>query len=115
MTSVNTTVLDRGSFYLISLKGSLNGESSPAFEQSMKEMPPKHTIFNMQDLDYISSAGLRVVLVTAKELKKKNMRLLLSNLEPKIKKVFEMAGFLSIIETAQTQDKAVERLGFTLE
>lgn len=107
---MNTSVVDKGSFYIAKPRGSLNGESSPAFEQHIREMPQKSVILNMQELEYISSAGLRAVLIIAKELKANDKKLILCNLEAKIRRVFDMAGFLSIIDAAPSQEDAIERL-----
>ena len=51
---------------------------------------PTVIIFDMKDVDYMSSVGVRVILKTRKVLKKKNGQVLLIHLQPQIKKVFEI-------------------------
>jgi anti-anti-sigma factor len=55
---------------------------------------PKVIVFDMQRVEYISSAGIRVVLKTKKALKKQEGKLVLVNLQPQIKKVFEIVNAL---------------------
>ena len=52
----------------------------------------------MQDLDYMSSAGVRVILKTREALKKKDGRLVFMNLQPQIKKVFEIINALPSVQ-----------------
>jgi anti-anti-sigma factor len=55
---------------------------------------PKVIVFDMKEVEYISSAGIRVVLKTKKALKKHEGKLVLVNLQPQIKKVFEIVNAL---------------------
>lgn len=76
-------------------------------------------IFDMKDVDYISSAGVRVILKARKVFKKKEGQVLLIHLQPQVKKVFEIIKalpttqvFTSVEELDQYLDqmqrKAVE-------
>jgi anti-anti-sigma factor len=53
---------------------------------------------NFQELDYISSAGLSVLLVTQKRLKENNHQLILKNLNKHIQEIFKYAGFHMIFQ-----------------
>ncbi|MFC1770842.1 STAS domain-containing protein [Candidatus Margulisiibacteriota bacterium] len=53
-------------------------------------------IFNMQDVDYISSAFLRICITTGKKLGRENFSLI--NVLPEVKKVFKIAGIDKILE-----------------
>ena len=73
----------------------------------------KDFVIDFAGLDYISSAGLRVILATTKKLKEKEGKLLLSSLKDIVKEVFEISGFTAIIpiydsvETALTDNFGV--------
>jgi anti-sigma B factor antagonist len=58
----------------------------------------KSVVVNFKDLDYISSAGLSVLLVTQKRLSEKNQQLKLINMNNHIRDVFMYAGFDAIFE-----------------
>lgn len=66
-------------------------------------------VLDFSRLDYISSAGLRVVLVVAKRLKAAGSNFVLAGLQPHIKDVFEIAGFLSILDVAGSRAEALDR------
>ena len=55
----------------------------------LKETPDV-IIFDMEFADYISSTGIRVLLKTKKTLKETNGKMVFMNLQPQIKKVFDI-------------------------
>lgn len=67
-------------------------------------------LIDMTDLAFISSAGLRVLLVMAKRLKQEGGKLVLCALNPQVLEVMEISGFLSILTTVGTRDEALARL-----
>ena len=77
----------------VALKGALNTDTAPGFEQQLgKVLADGHqlTVLDMKDLDYISSAGLRVIFKAAKQSKSDGRRLAEANRKPHIDKVFEI-------------------------
>ena len=58
-------------------------------DQALKESPDV-IIFDMEFADYISSTGIRVLLKTKKTLKETNGKMVFMNLQPQIKKVFDI-------------------------
>lgn len=77
----------------IRLIGALNTDTAPAFEQTLQRLiAAGHdlTVLDMQELDYISSAGLRVIFKAAKQARADNRRLAAANRKPHIDKVFEI-------------------------
>lgn len=63
----------------------------PEFEAS------KQVELNFAELVYVSSAGLRVLLMGQKTAKTKSASMTLSNVSPDIMEVFEMTGFSGIL------------------
>ena len=77
----------------VSLNGALNTDTAPEFEQSLQKVIDEGyqlTVLDMKDLDYISSAGLRVIFKAAKHTKAADRRLAAANRKPHIDKVFEI-------------------------
>ena len=58
-------------------------------DQALKEAPDV-IIFDMEFADYISSTGIRVLLKTKKALQETDGKMVFMNLQPQIKKVFEI-------------------------
>ncbi len=87
------TVDEENSVVRVALKGALNTDTAPGFEKRMQEvMKGGHqlTVLDMKDLDYISSAGLRVIFKAAKEANAAGLRMAAANRKPHIDKVFEI-------------------------
>jgi anti-anti-sigma factor len=91
-----TTTVDideNNSVARVSLAGALNTDTAPAFEGRLQEVVDQGlalTVLDMKSLDYISSAGLRVIFKLAKQVKAKGNRLAAANRQPHIDKVFEI-------------------------
>ena len=60
--------------------------------------------------EYISSAGLRVLLSTAKRLQKSGGKIVLCSLKPYVHEVFETAGFIRIFKIYDSEEEALKSL-----
>lgn len=68
-------------------------------------------VIDFSQVNYISSAGLRVLLKTAKQMKKGGGKLGLCNLNDQIKEVLELSGFLGIIDCHDSVDSCIDAFG----
>ncbi len=95
------------------LNGSLDSNTSPAFEEkvvaSIEEGCAK-IIVDFAALDYISSAGLRVLNLASVKLKPASGDLVLCALQDYVREVFEIAGFDQFLPIVSTMDDAVAKL-----
>jgi anti-anti-sigma factor len=66
-------------------------------------------VVDLSGVDYISSAGLRVMLTLAKRVRDRKGALALTGLEDAVRQVFELAGFLPLFRIEATRDAAVAR------
>ena len=66
--------------------------------ESVLEAESTRLLIDLSELEYISSAGLRVLLVVAKKMQQKGGKIVLSTLTPNVKEVFEISGFSSIFK-----------------
>ncbi|MEW6545121.1 MAG: STAS domain-containing protein [Nitrospirota bacterium] len=100
----------KGPVMLLALKGRLDASSAPGLEEKLLaliEGGETKFVFNFLQLDYISSAGLRVLLMAAKRLKAANGRIVLTSLKDQIREVFEIAGFSAIFPMYEVEDDAL--------
>ena len=77
----------------IGMKGALNTDTAPGFEETLSEAVQENwqlLVLDMKELDYISSAGLRVIFKAAKQQKGDGHSLAVANRQPQIEKVFEI-------------------------
>jgi len=97
---------------IVTASEKIDGITSPELENFLTDLIQKTTsniILDCSDLKYISSAGLRVVLVTAKKLRAQNRELFLSGLNGPAKDVFQLSGFYSILKIFDTTAQALEQ------
>lgn len=64
-------------------------------------------VLNFEDISYISSAGMRVILITAKSLQSKGVKLVLCSMNDSIREVFKISGFDKIIPIHDSQSEAL--------
>ena len=95
---------------ILELLGRLDSNTSPEFEKKIFEVIDEGTrsvVVDFASLDYISSAGLRVLLKAAKELKRSDGKIVLCSMKDYIKEVFEIAGFVSLFPITSSVIDAV--------
>lgn len=80
----------------ITIKGRLDTVTAPDLEKELNLDDVKKLIVDLNELDYISSAGLRVILNTQK-IMNKNGSMIIRNAKPEIMEIFDMTGFSSIL------------------
>jgi len=101
-----------GNVLIVSLQGKLNSSNAAQVEAEILQHISRgvnQLLLDLGELDYISSAGLRVVLVTAKRLKQSAGVLVLCGIQNPIREVFEISGFLNILNVADTREHALQR------
>ena len=94
MDLTTTVAIDEeNSVARVALAGALNTDTAPAFELRLQDVVAagnELTVLDMKDLDYISSAGLRVIFKAANQTKSSGRKLAAANRKPHIDKVFEI-------------------------
>lgn len=91
--STDVSIDEDNSIARVALVGALNTDTAPGFEQRLQAVVERGlelTVLDMRDLDYISSAGLRVIFKAAKQVHSTGRRLAAVNRKPHIEKVFEI-------------------------
>lgn len=102
--------------FVVSSEGSLDTNTYSILEKqvdSILEGSPRVIIFDMEYLNYISSMGVRVVLKTRKALEKRGSDIVLLNLKPHIKKVFDIINALpseQVFSSIEEMDRYLDRM-----
>ena len=82
----------------IKLDGKLDTNTSPELDSKMSELEGmEEVIIDMKDLDYISSAGLRVLLSMQKAMNKQG-KMTIINVCENVMDIFEVTGFSDILD-----------------
>jgi len=93
--------------------GKINSLMAPEFEKALGEAiegDPKHLIVNLKDVEYLSSAGLRSILVIAKRLDKKQRKLAFVGARELVADVIRLTGVDRIFPLCATTQEAIEKL-----
>lgn len=102
--------MTQGEFLVLRPAGQLTSATSAEFEKEVRsriEAGNRRVVLDLADLDYISSAGLRVLLVLAKLLKRDDGTLSVCAMNETVTQVFEVTGLSSILATYQTLNEAI--------
>ena len=95
------------------LSGRLDTTTAPAFEDKILgriESGERHVVIDLAQLDYISSAGLRVIVLAGKRLSAANGKMVLCSLKDRVREVFDIAGFSAIFTIYGSHDDATRGL-----
>ena len=98
---------------IFKLNGRLDSNTSPNLEKQLAgamEDGARKMVIDFADLDYISSAGLRIILKTTKDLRRTEGNIVLCAMQDYVKEVFEIAGFDSFLPIVPTLDDAMGKL-----
>jgi len=96
---------------ILRLDGRLDAASSPILERkisSLIEEDHYHLLLDFSRVDYLSSAGMRVLLSATKKLMSKKGALVLFSLSEDVNEVIKMAGFDKILRIFSSEKEALQ-------
>jgi len=88
-----------GEVLIVRLTGRLDSSAAPGAEQDFAGVlggGSPHIAIDLSDLEYISSAGLRVLLIVAKKVQQAKGKIALCGLTPNVREIFAISGFDAI-------------------
>jgi len=105
---------ENGDVSILYLKGYLDAHTAPDLETEFKKLVDAkkyNIIVNFQDLSYISSAGLGVFMGFIEDIRKNGGDIKLTDMKPKIYRVFDLLGFPTLYDILDEEAKALEKFG----
>ena len=105
------TVKTTNEVKVLAFEGRLDTGTSPDAQQQLIRLIEEgetKILVNLEKVDYISSAGLRVLLVVAKQLKATDGELRICSLNEVVKEVFDISGFDMILPISASESEALE-------
>ena len=95
--------------HIVAIAGSLDSTTSPEAQKALDTVLASATkvALDFSRLDYISSAGLRVLLGAAKRLKASGGTLSMFGLNQSVREVFEISGFSAILTVYPSETEAL--------
>ena len=83
---------------LVRIKGRVYTNTSPLVENEITDIEKyENLVFDFEGVEYISSAGLRVLLSAQKRMNKVGGNMVIKNATQTVKDVFEVTGFIDIL------------------
>ena len=101
---------DKEAVSCLYVKGYLDAHTAPVFEESLQQLVDEkryNIVVNFQDLNYISSAGLGVLMGFIEDVRNNAGDIKLTNMTPKVYKVFDLLGFPNLYEIYDNEAEAV--------
>ena len=101
---------------LIEVEGRIDHSTAPAFGSVLLpqveggDSENKKLVLDLGKVTYMSSAGLRVLMIAAKGCRKQSSRIVLAALQPTIQEVFKIGRFDRVLETFPTVRQALMKL-----
>jgi anti-anti-sigma factor len=95
---------------IVDIIGRLDGRTAPQAQQEIIPLIDSDCllVINMKECDYVSSAGLRVILMIGKKLAAVDGEGALANLSDEVKDIMEMTGFDHVFENYDSIESAIE-------
>lgn len=100
-----------GDFSILNIHGRIDTVHSTELEVVVNKLfdsGEKNIIFNCNEMNYISSSGLRVFLVAQKKIIPIQGKLYLCNMQPAIREIFQISGFSNLFKIFDTQEEALK-------
>jgi anti-anti-sigma factor len=99
----------RGEVTVITFDGSLDSGTAPGVQADLERLIPATgtTVLDFGKMTYMSSAGLRVLLLAHRRAQQGQARIVLIKLSPDVREVMSATGFLDFFEVSDTEDAEV--------
>lgn len=98
---------------VVAPRGKLDSATSPQLGARLNELattPAVRLVLDLAEVDFVSSAGLRVMLATAKQARAAQGRLMLCGVQPPVQEVLDISGFTALLSIQSRRAEALEAL-----
>ena len=102
-----------GEITIVTVNGRLDAITAPVADKTIKKILKRdclRMIFDFSALDYLSSSGLKVILGAAKEIRRREGKVVLAALKPYVYEIFEVSGFTAMLPIKETVEEGLTDL-----
>jgi anti-sigma B factor antagonist len=101
-----------GDISVVDISGSIDSKTAPDLQQNILDIVPdtNKIILDLTKVSFVSSAGLRVLLMVYRQLKAKDGKVVLVGLSDEIKDVMFMTGFITFFAIEATVEEAITKI-----
>jgi anti-sigma B factor antagonist len=103
----------RGRVTVLALAGELDSTTAAGARERIGELVPPDgaVLLDLGEMTYMSSAGLRVLLLVYRQVRESGVLLALARVDPDVREVMTETGFLDFFTVVDSVDEGVEALG----
>jgi len=97
---------------IVVLEGTIDSRTAPTLEGQLRDLPAKHAkiLVSMSKVDFLSSAGLRLLLLLYRQVKTRGGQIALVDVSEDIRDVMANTGFLQFFTLADTEERGLAAL-----
>ena len=98
---------------ILRLSGRLDAQSAPILERKINQLIDEghfYLLLDFNHIDYLSSAGMRILLSSTKKVKPKKGAFVLFGIAEDVGEIIQMAGFDKILHIYSTEKEALQQL-----
>lgn len=110
---MNVTVDKRGNTAILRCDGRLDATTSTQLEASILsviEKEEKNLLLDFSKVEYLSSAGMRLLLSTTKKMRSVGGKLVIFAMHDDVMEIIRLAGFEQILKICHDEDQAIAQL-----
>jgi anti-anti-sigma factor len=111
-TTMDLNTKKSGNVIVIYLAGRLDVHLSAEIEKEINKIiqdePDANLLMNLNDVEYMSSSGLRIFVSTMRILKESKRMLKLCNMNNAVKKIFEVVELMDMFDIYDTEEEALK-------
>lgn len=105
--------IEKHGVHILRVGGRLDATSAPLLERKLSswvETPGAKVLVNFEKLQYLSSAGMRVMLAASKRLKATKGQMVFTSLQPQVMEIVKLAGFDVVLSFYSTENHALREM-----
>ena len=107
---MNLTEHSVGAVTVIEVAGRMDSANAPKLHERMAKLMSSGSaslLLDLSKVEYISSAGFRVLLLLARQAGQAQCRFVLCGLTAKVRQLFDLGGFLELLPIAQSREEGI--------
>jgi anti-sigma B factor antagonist/stage II sporulation protein AA (anti-sigma F factor antagonist) len=110
---MDVQIEQKGDIVVLRVEGRLDAASSPQLEDKLNSIIAAgyfKILLNLTNVDYLSSAGMRLLLSISKKLKHLEGKIVACGLNNEVLEVIKMAGFQQVLQLYPNEEDALNKL-----
>lgn len=110
---MDITVTTENGVAVAEISGEIDGKSAPAFQEKILQLVSQggKVLLDLRQVPFMSSAGLRVMLLTYRESTAKSAKMVLVGMRDEIRASMSATGFIRFFTVCDTREAGMEALG----